>query len=156
MTKNTRRGQCKFNDAWLDHDDFGQWIQRSVKGDHDAYCTVCKVPIDLGSMGVCALKSHAGLPPYDKLGKKHKKALATVSKNMTLFDFGNTSRNTTGPKPAEVGAGAGPPMPTGPPLGPVLDRMRANDEAEVRSLGDFKMYKVSLFLQKLRGQQLVV
>ncbi len=52
-------GKCKFNEAWMDKISFHHWLKPVVDNIFEAYCTVCKKRIQLGTMGVKALDSHA-------------------------------------------------------------------------------------------------
>ena len=64
-----------FQDAWLTDPQFQSWLRKGPDRE-TAICTVClnkKIPI--GSQGVVALRRHAGYPPYEHLGKKHKERL---------------------------------------------------------------------------------
>ena len=49
-------GKCKFNQAWMEKHLFRHWL-KPVVDVFEAYCTVCKKRIQLGSMGVKALDS---------------------------------------------------------------------------------------------------
>ncbi|XP_060761026.1 uncharacterized protein LOC132870980 [Neoarius graeffei] len=52
-------GKCKFNQLWLHHSSFREWV-KPVDGDIFAtFCSVCKRTFKLGTMGVKALDSHA-------------------------------------------------------------------------------------------------
>ena len=61
-----------FNEDWLTNPIYKGWVKK--KDSKTALCSFCdnKV-IDISSLGDTALKRHAGLPPYEKLGKTHKK-----------------------------------------------------------------------------------
>ena len=52
-------GKCKFNDAWRDKQAFCHWLKPVDKNVFAAFCTVCKKIIQLGTMGLKALESHA-------------------------------------------------------------------------------------------------
>lgn len=58
-------GKCVFNDLWLVHKDYKEWVQRHDTKDNTAVCSVCKRDIFIGSMGKGALDSHLD-------GSKHK------------------------------------------------------------------------------------
>ncbi|KAK5854787.1 hypothetical protein PBY51_004952 [Eleginops maclovinus] len=51
-------GKCKFNEAWRDKRAF-HWVKPVENNVFEAFCTVCKKKIQLGTMGVKALESHA-------------------------------------------------------------------------------------------------
>ena len=58
-----------FNCSWTDkrlNPDFADWIQPVKTSPTDAFCTACKVVINLSNMGRSALVSHSK-------GSKHKK-----------------------------------------------------------------------------------
>lgn len=50
--------KCKFNPAWKNDPAFSTWLQDVIGDVYSAYCTGCKKKIDLGNMGIGALKSH--------------------------------------------------------------------------------------------------
>ena len=52
-------GKCKFNEAWRDKESFRHWLKPVDNNVFEAFCTVCKKNIQLGTMGVKTLESHA-------------------------------------------------------------------------------------------------
>ena len=51
-------GKCKFNEAWREKESFCHWLKPVDNNVYEAFCTVCKKRIQLGTMGVKALESH--------------------------------------------------------------------------------------------------
>ena len=49
-------GKCKFNATWMDRPSFRNWL-KPVDNIGEAYCTLCKKRILLGTMGVKAIES---------------------------------------------------------------------------------------------------
>ena len=85
------KGECVFNDLWLQKKEYKEWLGRDPNGSNrQAYCRVCKKSFDVANMGESALKSHAH-------GSKHKKFLALKDKaastqpTLTGFGFGDSS-----------------------------------------------------------------
>ena len=51
-------GKSSFQEIWLEHPDYKDWIQENKEDKHTARCSVCLKNIDLANMGASALKSH--------------------------------------------------------------------------------------------------
>lgn len=62
-------GKCKFNNLWMDKISFRHWLKPVVGNVHEAYCTLCKKRIQLATMGVKALDSHAKSAKHENLLK---------------------------------------------------------------------------------------
>jgi hypothetical protein len=77
-------GKCKFNDKWLEKDEY-DWL-RSVPGSaYDARCTMCKKTFKLGTMGIRAVESHVQ-------SQKHK-AYSKARLQPTITSFCSTASN---------------------------------------------------------------
>ena len=61
-------GNCRFNDIWLEHRDYKQWIEKVPGNLRVARCEVCRSEFSLSNMGEAAVKSHQG-------GETHKKRM---------------------------------------------------------------------------------
>jgi hypothetical protein len=69
-------GKCSFQESWLSHPDYGDWVVRVPGNKHAAQCKLCRKtkPINISIMGMGALKSH-----HD--GDKHQDLLR-ISREM--------------------------------------------------------------------------
>ena len=67
-------GKCIFNDGWLCHKDFKDWVRRD-SDKNKAYCYLCKKQIELGKMGEGALSSHQKSRKHAALVKANKPAV---------------------------------------------------------------------------------
>lgn len=72
---------CKFNRDWLNDPEYKDWL-REVPDAKRAKCNLCQKDINLASMGISAVKSHAR-------GDMHKKKMA--SKGQRLINFTATA-----------------------------------------------------------------
>ena len=75
------RGKSTFQSSWLTHPDYASWVVRDPSSKHHAKCKLCtnSKPIDVSSMGVTALKSHAG-------GKTHSTLALSMNQQMSVSD----------------------------------------------------------------------
>ena len=62
----------KFNPEWIKMKMYRIWLKEVEGNDASAYCTLCKVEFDLGSMRKSALDSHGR-------GTKHKRLFLEVN-----------------------------------------------------------------------------
>jgi hypothetical protein len=76
-----------FNDQWLSDERFADWIKKA--SNTSAKCCKCCKLVDLSSMGVSALISHAA-------GKKHQKAVTACNASVTLSTFLAPSKTPVG------------------------------------------------------------
>ena len=54
-----KMGKCTFNETWLDHSDFRCWLQAVPSSRYEARCKPFPKNLQLGTLGVKALESHA-------------------------------------------------------------------------------------------------
>lgn len=92
-------GKCKFQQKWLEEEQFKSWLKPVDGQPGFAFCTVCKKNVQLCTMGVNALKSHMQ-------SEKHKSAFKgrqqlTVS---NFFGVSTTSAVTNTPAAAAATA----------------------------------------------------
>lgn len=81
-------GKCVFSDAWLEKDEYREWLKRDADK-YQAYCKVCYKTFKLGTMGVKALDSHMS-------SEKHKSIMERRRSCHTLTNFVvSASSNTT-------------------------------------------------------------
>lgn len=52
-------GKCTFNMVWLDDGAFKSWLKPIANNKYQVYCTLCKRTVELSSLGIKALNSHA-------------------------------------------------------------------------------------------------
>ena len=69
-------GKCKFNLAWLHHNDFCEWVSVDQQSKEKAFGKLCKKTVDIGNMGEAALVSH--------MSEKKHKAAAEVAGNVDV------------------------------------------------------------------------
>ena len=50
---------CVFNPKWIEMDQFKSWVRPVTSSTNQAFCRLCQKNIDIASMGVQALRSHA-------------------------------------------------------------------------------------------------
>ena len=50
---------CVFNPKWIEMDQFKSWVRPVASSTNQAFCRLCQKNIDIASMGVQALRSHA-------------------------------------------------------------------------------------------------
>lgn len=84
-------GKCRFNDCWLERQDFADWLKRVPDNDTEAYCTLCKRALKLGTLGVKALESHVK-------SHKHQASLKSARECRRIAQFysvADTSTNDT-------------------------------------------------------------
>ena len=75
------RRKCTFQDVWLKHEKYKEWIERDVSDSNSARCCACRKSFCMASMGESAVRSHGE-------GAKHK----TLLEKMLA-----SSRGTIGP-----------------------------------------------------------
>ncbi|KAL2084933.1 hypothetical protein ACEWY4_020451 [Coilia grayii] len=59
-------GKCKFNDNRLSRQEFANWLKRVPDDDSEAYCTLCKRTLKLGTLGVRAPESHVKASKHEE------------------------------------------------------------------------------------------
>ena len=72
--------KCHFQNEWLTNEEYSNWGQAVPKNRSRVKCSFCKTEIDISSMGVAALDSHAA-------GKKHKQ-IASAGVSSAMFFIG--------------------------------------------------------------------
>ncbi|XP_022241884.1 uncharacterized protein LOC111085826 [Limulus polyphemus] len=70
-------GNCHFNDAWLEHPVYREWIMKVSSNPSTAKCAVCMCNFSLGNMDEAAVKSHVK-------SEKHKTKLVKQRGSSTL------------------------------------------------------------------------
>ena len=77
--------ECRFQSKWFDDPNFKEWLGEG-DSENEVKCTVCKRTIQLGSMGVGALRSHCGMGKRrnDK-PTKHEENMKAVRGSAKLF-----------------------------------------------------------------------
>lgn len=73
-------GKCKFNEAWMDAISYRNWLKPAVDNIFEAYCTMCKMKILLGTMGVKALDSNAKSTKHVKNARGKEKTLPITTR----------------------------------------------------------------------------
>lgn len=53
-----KKRTCKFNQVWLQQDDFKNWLQSINEDDEKARCTVCSTTFNIKWDGIKAVKTH--------------------------------------------------------------------------------------------------
>ena len=79
MTSKSRtQGEVAFNNCWLSDERFKLWLKKG-QGCNKAVCSLCNnAVIDIATMGVCALTSHAK-------GPKHQERVRNFNPSASLF-----------------------------------------------------------------------
>lgn len=99
-------GKCKFNEGWLDSVHYRKWLKPVVGNICEAYCTMCKKKIQLGTMGVKALDSHAKSVKHANNAQAMEKTLPITARfppaNGAKEPVASTSRPTATAPPPEA------------------------------------------------------
>lgn len=82
--------KCCFKTEWLTDPDFMGWLKQ-CDDKHGAFCTLCKKNIDIGNMGVSALKSHLKAVKHTKLCQ----AMHTTKPVQSYFSSGSCETKTS-------------------------------------------------------------
>ena len=61
-----RKSKCHFENEWLQHKDYKNWIKKVPDKEQKVYCTVCVTAISVADLRISVLDIHAK-------GKKHLK-----------------------------------------------------------------------------------
>ena len=77
-------GKCKFSDLWLRDERFHAWLKPVTGNAFEAYCTLCKKGLKLGTLGVKALESHSK-------SEKHKAAIKCQEQTSSISQYCSTS-----------------------------------------------------------------
>lgn len=80
------KNRSKFQEGWLLCQDFAGWLQKYLKDDHYAFCTVCKKKFDISNAGVCSVRIHMK-------GKQHEKNI-NATKITPRLNLSSVSSNT--------------------------------------------------------------
>lgn len=89
-------GKCVFNESWITHSAYKNWIVKDRSSIHKARCKLCQKSFDISNMGESGLKSHLS-------GKKHKELEALTAKSPGISQFISAS-NTTATSPSGLSA----------------------------------------------------
>lgn len=81
-------GKCKFQDKWIEEEQFKSWLQPIKNSNDEGFCNLCKKSIKLATMGINALKSHMK-------SDSHKSALKGRQQFTMSNFFGVTENSTT-------------------------------------------------------------
>ena len=112
--------KTKFNFQWKDSDvypQFASWAKEVEKNKHQFFCTLCKVPMELGNMGKGALNSHMNK------NEKHKKIVTQMKDKSTIRSFFQAGSSA---QPAQ------PELPQQPSVQPpVTERVQSTLESQV-------------------------
>ena len=73
-------GKCIFNMLWIDDGAFKSWLKPVANNKYQAYCTLCKKTIELSSLGIQALNSHAK-------SERHKVSLKGLQRVQAITQF---------------------------------------------------------------------
>ena len=84
-----KRNVTYFNENWFKDSRFSSWIEKGQQNT-SAKCKVCCKVIDLSSVGVSSLVSHAS-------GNKHIKAMSSSSSSLSLESFIEPAQKIIGP-----------------------------------------------------------
>ena len=90
----SKRNETYFNENLFKDSRFSSWIEKGQQNTSTKYKVCCKV-IDLSSMGVSSLVSHAS-------GKKHIKAMSSSNSSLTLEFFSEPPQKVVGPEEKKV------------------------------------------------------
>ena len=80
--KNKVKYKSKFQDVWLEDEEFKVWLQKE-KVDTQAYCTLCKKSFSIVTHGKMSISLHAS-------GEKHKARILSATQR-TLLPFATSS-----------------------------------------------------------------
>lgn len=73
-------GKCTFNELWLEDGAFSSWLKPVANNRYQAYCTLCKKALELSSLGIKSLRSHAK-------SEKHKVAVKGLQRVQAISQF---------------------------------------------------------------------
>ncbi len=73
-------GKCTFNGLWLEDGAFCSWLKPVANNRYQAYCTLCKKALELSSLGIKSLQSHAN-------SEKHKVAVKGLQRVQAISQF---------------------------------------------------------------------
>ena len=77
-------GKCKFNDLWLQDEQFNAWLKPVEGNTYEAHCTLCKKTFKLGTLGIKALESHCK-------SEKHKAVIKWQQQTLSISHYCSTS-----------------------------------------------------------------
>ncbi len=64
ISRSITMGKCTFNELWLEDGAFSYWLKPVANNRYQAYCTLCKKALELSSLGIKSLQSHAKSESY--------------------------------------------------------------------------------------------
>lgn len=105
-------GKCKFNEAWLDKNSFRRWLKPVHNNVFEAFCAICKKRIQLGTMGMKALESHAKSSKHMNAlnGQKQTPSTACVFQPTNVSQLAaNMSEAAAGANVSQLAASAADP-----------------------------------------------
>ena len=86
-----KKYKSRFNVEWLEDKEFGKWLKQVPTNDKFAYCILCKVEFDVGSMKKSAITCHGR-------GERHKRIAKIKDESETHLSvsdfFKRTAPNT--------------------------------------------------------------
>lgn len=84
-------GKCKFNDNWRER---FEWVKRVPNNNCEAYCTLCKRALKLGTLGVKALESHQKSDKHQASEKSKRESHAMTPFCSVASTEGGTSSSS--------------------------------------------------------------
>ncbi len=80
-------GKCTFNGLWLEDGAFCSWLKPVPNNRYQACCKLCKKALELSSLGIKSLQSHAK-------SEKHKVAVKGLQRMQVINQFCSASSLT--------------------------------------------------------------
>lgn len=93
-------GKCTFNLAWLDDDEMKRWLKPVANNKYQAFCTLCKKTLELASLGLKALHSHAKSERHQLSVKGLQRVQAITQFCSPSLPGSSSSRDSGCPTPA--------------------------------------------------------
>ncbi|TKS80447.1 hypothetical protein D9C73_013320 [Collichthys lucidus] len=93
-------GKCTFNSAWLDDDEMKRWLKPVANNKYQAFCTLCKKTLELASLGLKALHSHAKSERHQLSVKGLQRVQAITQFCSPSLPGSSSSRDSGCPTPA--------------------------------------------------------
>lgn len=82
--------KSKFQDNWLEDEEYKVWLQKDSKDETQAYCKLCMKSFSIASLGKSSISSHAS-------GEKHKSRIPST-KQRTLVPLAKSLQSDDGDK----------------------------------------------------------
>lgn len=93
------KGNCVFNQAWVENQEYQSWIAEVKDNRHAFLCKLCKKVVDVRSMGESAVQSHGK-------GKKHQGLEKASKPAVSLTDFLSSQPEVAEQSPSSSGQSA--------------------------------------------------